>query len=423
MIKRLLGLSLATQIIIGLAFGAAIGLLLPDAGTDRTADTFVAISAVGGQLWLHALQMTILPLVFALVSTIFVRAQGLGTGGRTTQRAIVTILGLYLVGVIIGVATTILLLDVSPVSEQSARAMRAMAGESLAADPLPWADAVLALVPTNVVTAMGGETLLPVLFFTLLFGAAITTIDGEGKHVLVSGLTAVADAIFVVVGWVLKVAPIGVALLILPTTHQFGDDIFGGLAHYIALGIVQMLLTWLAVYAMVILVGRVPIGRFAQMILPVQAVAFGTQSSTGCMPLTLKACREMGIGAEAADVTVPLSAVLFRISAPVSSIFICAYAADVYGIPYGIMLLLIVGLLASILEMSVVGIPGAAIFIATLAPLAAIVGFPIAFLAVVIVVEVFPDIIKTMVNVTAHALGASIVDRGAGAQAETTSRA
>ncbi|MXO61183.1 cation:dicarboxylase symporter family transporter [Altererythrobacter salegens] len=403
---------LAARILVGLVIGAGIGLALPEPGVDPRIDQAVATVGLGGGLWLQALQMTILPLVFSLIATLFVRSQGLAGGGRTTRRAMATIMGLYFVGVVAAVIGTIVLLEFFPVSEAIAQAMRAMTGEEIAGAPLPWADAILSIIPTNIVAAMGGDTLLPVLFFTMLFSAALSRLeDGEPRRVIVAGLTAISETMFIIVDWVLQLAPIGVALLILPTTFHFGATIFNGLAHFVALKTAIVFVVGAALYLVTAVFGRVPVGRFSRTMLPVQAVAFGTQSSTGCMPLTLKACRHMGISDEAADSTVPLAAILFRICAPGATLMLAAYAAQVYGLPMGLGLMITIALLAVLLEMSVVGMPGAAVLVATVAPIVALVGFPLAFLGVVIVVEMFSDVFGTMVNATGHAAASNIVDR------------
>lgn len=414
MLDRLKKVPLAVQILVGLAIGAVAGLLLPRAGTNAQVDETVAALSLGGRLWLQALQMTILPLVFALLSTLFIRSQALGGGGRTTRRSFVTIIGLYLLAVPLGILCTLTLLELFPITAEMAQSMRAMAGQGVPAESPEWAEAFLAIVPTNIVAAMAGGTLLPVLFFSLVFGAALARLeDGDGKQALSAGLTGLADTVFIIVGWVLRLAPFGVALLILPTTQEHGADIFAGLAHYIALAVTQVLVFIAAIYLVARLLGRIPLRRFASAMLPVQSVAFGTQSSTGCMPLTIKAAREMGVSAEATDVAVPLSAVIFRMIAPASGIFIASYAAAVYDLPpLGIALLVTVGLLGIVLEMSLVGIPSAATFVAFYAPIAALVGIPMEFIVVLLVVETIPDIFKTVLHVTAHATTATVVDRG-----------
>ena len=77
MLATLRNLPLAMKILIGLVLGAGIGLALPPAGQNGVADQIIGGAGVLGKLWLSALQMTILPLVFSLIATTFVRSSGL----------------------------------------------------------------------------------------------------------------------------------------------------------------------------------------------------------------------------------------------------------------------------------------------------------------------------------------------------------
>ncbi|WP_265570113.1 dicarboxylate/amino acid:cation symporter [Sphingomicrobium nitratireducens] len=412
MMKKLLSLHLAVKVLVALALGTLVGLVLPSPGSNATIDWVVALAAVAGQMWINALQMTILPLVFALLSTTFIRSQGLATGGRVTRRSFALIIALYLLSVVVGLVMVPMMFAISPVTPEIGEALRHMVGNKVATEPLPWADAFLSLIPTNIVSAMAGATLLPVLIFALLFGAAIARLDdGEPRRVVVAALTGIADAVFVIVDWVLRLSPLGVAFLIMPTIQQNGLGIFAGFAQYILMSIAVALVLLAITYVLVAVRGSVPLGRFAHHILSVQAVALGTQSSTGCMPLTIKACKAMGVRDEATDVSVPLAAVLFRIVSPASAVLAAYYGAQVYGIEVGFGLLVAAGLLGMVLEMGLVGIPGAATFIAYYAPIAALVGFPLEFMLVFIVVNVLPDIVFTGLHVTSHASVATMIDR------------
>ena len=116
-----------------------------------------------------------------------------------------------------------------------------------------------------------------------------------------------------------------------------------------------------------------------------------------------------------ADISVPLSVSLLRVSSPTSSVFYGAYGAIVYGLPHGIALLLAAGVLKTLIEVGSVGIPSQATMVATAAPVLALFGIPLEFLAVILVVETIPDLFKTVCNVTMDVAAATVVDRGRGA--------
>ena len=229
--ERLKKVPLAAWIVVGLVVGAIAGLVLPAAGKAPWSDAIVAGADVVAKLWLAALQMTILPLVFALLSTTFVRSAGLAETQGVARRTIVTLLALYLLAIVVGLIFTPILLALSPVTPEIAAAMRGTGGGSVEIAHLPVTDMILGMVPTNIVSAAASGSLLPVVVFALVFGAALARIGAERNAALVAALEGLAAAMFLVVGWVIALAPIGVAGFILVATHNGGSALLWGIAH------------------------------------------------------------------------------------------------------------------------------------------------------------------------------------------------
>ena len=409
--RRLLKLPLAGWIVIGLAVGAVIGLALPAPGTARWSDSVVASADVIARLWLAALQMTILPLVFALLATAFVRSAGLADSEGVARRAIVTLLALYLLAIVVGLVFTPILLALSPVTPEIASAMRSAGGTPVDVAHLPVAGMILGMVPSNIVSAAASGSLLPVVVFALVFGAALARIGRERSAGLVAVLEGLAAAMFLVVGWVIALAPIGVAGFILVATNSAGAALLWGIAHYVALYTALMLILTAFAYVVAVFAGRAPLGKFARAMLPVQVVAFSTRSSLACLPLGIAAAREIGVRETAADVAMPLIVALMRNSSSTSAVFYGAYGAIVYGLPHGLALLLAAGLIKTLMEIGSVGIPAQATLVATAAPALAVMNIPPEFLAFVIVAETVPDMFKTVCNITMDVAATTVVDR------------
>ncbi|MGZ3198626.1 MAG: dicarboxylate/amino acid:cation symporter, partial [Croceibacterium sp.] len=394
--KSLKRIPLAGWIVIGLVLGAVAGLALPTPGKAAWSDTVVASADVVAKLWLAALQMTILPLVFALLSTTFVRSGGLSASEGVARRTIVVILALYLLAVLVGLVFTPILLALSPVTPEIAAAMRSAGGGPVAVPHLPVADMILGAVPTNIVSAAASGSLLPVLVFALVFGAALARIGSERNAAIVAVLEGLAAAMFLVVGWVIALAPIGVGGFILVATNTGGAALLWGIAHYVALYSALMLILTAFAYVVAVLAGRAPLGAFARAMLPVQIVAFSTRSSLACLPLGIEAARQVGVRETAADVSMPLTVALMRNSSSTSAVFYGAYGAIVYGLPHGLALLFVAGLIKTLMEIGSVGIPAQATLAATAAPALAVMHIPAEFLALIIVAETVPDMIKTV---------------------------
>ncbi|QNM83686.1 dicarboxylate/amino acid:cation symporter [Sphingomonas sabuli] len=411
MLARVKTTPLALKILAGLALGAVVGLALPTAGTTAWGDGVAQVASIIGNVWLSALQVTILPLVFALIATTFSRSRGIGAGGLVAQRTVIAVAALYGLAILSGAALATVLYGIAPVPAGVAQALRAMGGE-VDATPLPVADMILGMVPKNIVAAMAGPSLLPVLIFALLFGAALVRIDKKAhRDALINGLNGLADAMFVIIGWVLAIAPIGIFFLVIATAHQHGTDLLVGLAHYIGLVVVALIAFGLILYLVAILVARLPAGRLFRAMLPTQAVAFGTQSSLASLPLILKSCQALGLRETTSAISAPLAVTLMRVTSPVTHVMVTTYAAAVYGVPFAIPAMLLAGLVGALLEVGSVGIPSTATFVALRAPVLALFGIPLEIIAIFLVVETIPDMFKTVFNVTADVTAVALVDR------------
>ena len=409
MSERLKKLPLAAWIVIGLVLGAALGLALPAAGKAPWSDALVAGADVIAKLWLAALQMTILPLVFALLSTTFVRSAKLGESRGIARRTIVILLALYLLAIVVGLVFTPILLALSPVTPAVAAAMRG--GGPVEVAHLPVTEMLLGMVPSNIVSAAASGSLLPVVVFALVLGAALAKIGAERNAALVAALEGLAAAMFVVVGWVIALAPIGVAGFILVATNTGGAAFLWGIAHYVVLYTLLMLILTACAYPVAVFAGRARLRDFAKAMLPVQVVAFSTRSSLACLPLGIAAARRIGVREHAADVAMPLTVALMRNSSSTSAVFYGAYGAIVYGLPHGMALLFLAGLVKTLMEIGSVGIPAQATLVSTAAPALAVMHIPPQFLALIIVAETIPDMVKTVCNITMDVAATTVVDR------------
>jgi Na+/H+-dicarboxylate symporter len=253
-----------------------------------------------------------------------------------------------------------------------------------------------------------------VVVFALVFGAALARIGTERNAAIVAALEGLAAAMFLVVGWVIALAPIGVAGFILVATHTGGSALLWGIAHYVALYSALTLILTAFAYAVAVFVGRARLGEFARALLPVQVVAFSTRSSLACLPLGIAAARRIGVRETAVDVAMPLTVALMRNSSSSSAVFYGAYAAIIYGLPHGLALLFVAGLIKTLMEIGSVGIPAQATLVATAAPALAVMHIPPEFLALLIVAETVPDMFKTVCNVTMDVAATTVVDRQRG---------
>jgi Na+/H+-dicarboxylate symporter len=397
-------------VLAALAAGLLLGALLADAPGRQS---WISAAAIGGGLWLDALKMTVLPLIVALLVKGIVGGAVAAGAGRTAALSVAAFMILYILSSLLGALATPLLLSVWPIPEVAATAFRsgiaALGQGSVAVTGT--GDVLHSFVPDNVFKAAAAGEMLKVVFFTMLFGLAITRLSEKFRNAIVPLFDAIAAAMLVVVGWVIAVAPIGIFFLSFAMGAGGGLGVIGAVAHYFLLYMSLGVVLLIAGYVLAVVAARWPLRRFARALAPVQAIAFSTQSSTACLPAMLVAARQLDVRERNADVTLPLAAALFRVTGPAMNLGVVIYLATLLGAPISIGAMIAGFAVASVMTIGSPGIPGQASFITTIAPIAAVMGVPVAPLAIFVALEPVPDMLRTIANVTVDVAVAGAVDR------------
>ena len=405
-------LSATSRVLLGLAAGAAIGLVL--AATDpalavRVADVVQPV----GRLWLNALQMTVVPLVLALVIIGVTTASDTASSGRTARRALLVFVILLSAASFFTAAAAPALLSLVPRDPALAQALSGSTTTAPAvAAAAGWSDALVAIIPSNAIAAAAQSAMLPLVVFALFFGFALTRIEKSRRDLVVNFFQAVADAMIVIVRWVLWAAPVGVFALVLAVCAQSGLSMVSALGVYILLQCVLYLTVTLMMLPVAMYWGGERIGRFASSILPAQVVAASTQSSLASLPAMLEiAQRRLGYSPQVTALVLPMAVSLFRINSPVQYVSAAAFIAWAYGIDLSAAQLATGAALAVIISCGAVGLPGQVSYMATNLPVTQAMGLPIAPLGLLLAVDTIPDVFATVGNVTADLTATSVVAR------------
>ena len=211
----------------GLVLGFGVGLLAAATGSDALMAVALA-SAPLGTIFMNAIRMVVIPLVMAVIFTGVARLGDLRKLGRLGG----TTLGFYWIttppAIVLGMATMTFFLRFTPEIAMPA------VGEQ-AAPVIPGiVDFLVTLVPSNPFAAAAAGSLLPLIVFTALFGAAAAALGGKQKENLLAFADAVSATLIKLVWWVLWCAPVGVFGLAAPVTAQLGWDLVQSLAMFVA---------------------------------------------------------------------------------------------------------------------------------------------------------------------------------------------
>lgn len=400
-------------LIAGLALGALSGNIAFRDELNATANF------VGG-LWLNALKMTVVPLVVALLITGIAHSAEAARAGRVAARSVLWIVIICTASAVFGALMILLLTNLFPLSRETAGLLQAaLSGveQKVPAELAGIADFFKGVIPDNVISAAANGDVLPLVVFALLFALALMHISPDARRTIVAFFAAVADALLVIIGWVLWVAPIGVFALAFTVGATAGGAAFTGLGHYVLLISLIGVLVTLMGYPLAMIAGRVPPGRFIKAMIAPQAVAVSTRSSLASLPAMLEAARVIGVREQVADVTLPISVALFRATGPAMNTAVAFYVAHWLGLEPTLGQMIAATAVGAVMSYGAVSLPGEVSFISSIAPIAMALGVPIAPLALLVAVEMIPDIFRTVGNVTLDVAVTTAVDR----QAETAS--
>jgi Na+/H+-dicarboxylate symporter len=404
-------MSPTARVLTGLAAGAVIGLLLAGWNEGVALQVANAVHPIG-KLWLNALQMTVVPLVLALVVVGVNTATDAAASGRIARRAIVVFIVILTGGALFAALAAPLVFSLFPHNPELVAALDHASVPAASVAPVQWIDTLVAIVPSNAIMAAAQSAMLPLVVFALFLGFALTRIASARRAMLVEFFQAIADAMIVIVRWVLWVAPLGVFALILSVCARSGLGMLSALGVYV----LTECLLYLAVTAMMLPVALVfggeKLRRFVPALVPAQVVAISTQSSLASLPAMLESAdRRLGYPKQVAALVLPMAVSLFRLTSPVQYMTSAAFIAWAYGVDLSTAQLLAGALLAVVVSLGSVGLPGQVTFVATNLPVAQAMGLPLSPLGLMLAVDTVPDALATLGNVTADLTATSVVNR------------
>jgi Na+/H+-dicarboxylate symporter len=393
-------MSQAMRILLALVAGLLIGIALV-AVDPKAALAITQFTQPVGLAWLHGLQMVIVPLIVGLLVTGVGAAADAARAGKLALRAVLTMVVILWSTTLMSALVMPLLLDLWPLPPAWSDALRHALTGAQKVGTVPTLGAFFeTIVPSNVVSAAAGDSFLPLTVFALALAFAITQLPEDARKGMTAWFQWFTDAMLIIIGWVLKLAPVGVGALAYGVGARTGAAAFGALLHYIIVVSSIGFLVLLMAYPVAAIFGRVSIPRFARAVAPAQAVAISTQSSLATLPAMLKASEELGASPAAAGIVLPIAVAVFRATSPAMNLAVALYVAHWLGVPIGPGALAAGICTAAITTMGSVSLPGTISYIASVAPVAIAMGVPIEALGLLIAVETIPDMFRTVGNVT-----------------------
>ncbi|CAN5892291.1 dicarboxylate/amino acid:cation symporter [soil metagenome] len=416
------GVPLHTKILVGLAVGATAGVSANIFARDAVWVDWTVnyVAQPVGQVFLRMLFMVVIPLVF---STLALGVAGLGDirklgriGGKTIGMFVFTtglavLLGLTLVNIVEPGA------GLDPVVRAALQAE--YSGQ--AADRITQSETngfgiqtFINIIPRNPLKAAVDGDMLAVIFFTLMFGIALTQLPESLSGPVLRVLEGIAQAVIVIIGFAMKLAPYGVAALIFTVTAKFGFEVLRSLGLYVVMVLFALALHQFGTLAL--------LARFLGGISPrtlysrgryMMITAFSTSSSSATMPTTLRTAEEeFGVPRQVAGFVIPLGATMNMNGTALFEGMTVLFLAQVFKIDLSITQQLIVVVMSIITAIGAAGVPGGSIPL--LVMILVMVGIPAEAIALVLGVDRILDMARTVPNVTGDMLTSVIIARSEG---------
>lgn len=286
-------------------------------------------------------------------------------------------------------------------------------GQRQKAEPTQLVDVLLGMIPTNVVRAIASGDVLPIIFFALLFGLALSLV-GEPAVPVVRWMDGAFSAVMKITGWVMWLAPIGVFALLGKVMAEMGPDVLARLVGYMATVLGGLFIHGVIVLPLLLyLFARVNPFRFAKAMSRALATALATSSSSATLPVTLE-CAEhkAGVSNRVASFVLPLGATVNMDGTALYEAVAALFIAQIYGVDLSFGQQVVVFLTATLAAVGAAGVPSAGLV--TMVMVLRAVGLPEEGIGLIVGVDRVLDLFRTTVNVWGDCVGAAIVARAEG---------
>jgi Na+/H+-dicarboxylate symporter len=421
-------MQLYTKITIGLVLGVVAGVAANASGfadtPTWTGGVLPVLTFVGGA-FIRAITMIVVPLV---VASLMMGVASLGDirklgriGGKTVGYYLLT----TSIAITIGLTLATIVKPGSRISPASRDALsqefmgQAEGTMQVAAEkPGVW-EVLLDMIPRNPVEAAASGSMLPLIIFVLIFGAAVSLLVPERRDAILTFFAAVNDASMIIIDWIMKLAPYAVFALITSVISRFGLDVLQSLAIYSGVVVAGLALHTFGTYGtLVAVLGRLNPLEFFRRIREVPLIAFSTSSSNATLPVTMETAEEdLGVSKGISSFVLPLGATINMDGTALYQGVATVFIAQVYGVELHLTALLTIVLTATLASIGTAGVPSAGIIMLILVlQSVGMGGQAAAGIALILGVDRILDMLRTVTNVTGDLSAAAIVARSEGEQ-------
>ena len=407
-------LSLAWQILIGLVLGIAIGALLNHFSAEK-AWWISNVLQPAGDIFIRLIKMIVIPIV---ISSLVVGIAGVGDAKKLGRIGLKTILYFEVVttiAILVGLVLANVFqpgagIDMSTLGTVDISKYAATAAE--VTHEHAFIETILNLIPSNIFAAMARGEMLPIIFFSVLFGLGLSSLNAELRDPLVKTFQGVSESMFKVTHMIMNYAPIGVFALIAVTVANFGFASLVPLAKLVLLVYGAILFFAVAVLGLIAKLFGFSVFKLIRIFKDELVLAYSTASSETVLPRVIEKMEAYGAPKAICSFVVPTGYSFNLDGSTLYQSIAAIFIAQLYGIDLSISQQLLLVLTLMVTSKGIAGVPGVS-FVVLLATLGS-VGIPLEGLAFIAGVDRVMDMARTALNVIGNALAVLVISRWEG---------
>ena len=361
-----------------------------------------------GTLFLNALKMTIIPLI---VSAVICGVCSLGDVRKLGKIGGVTI-GYYLTTTAVAVFVGLIVVNIIQPGEQFSISEEVVTRGTDHGEAPKLTDIPLSMIAPNLIEAAAQTKLLPIIVFSLLFAAALSTTGQKGKP-LIEFFEGLNETMMKIVSWLMIFAPIGIFCLVGARLGAAGGgEAFWleimAIGKYVFAVLLGLLIHFFLLFVFLALVAGGGLKHFLS-VSRALLTAFGTASSSATLPITMDCLKKAGVEDRSIKFVLPLGATINMDGTALYEAVAVMFIAQAYGIEMSAIEQGIIFITATLAAIGAAGIPQAGLV--TMVLVLTAVNLPLEGIGLLLAVDWFLDRFRTAINVWGDSIGASVISR------------
>ncbi len=401
--------SLGKRSIIGLVLGLLLGGILcvmPDGYFKNTIMIDEVLNLVGNG-YLNLIKMTIVPFVFTSLIMGITSATDVRQVGRIGSKTLVIYMITTVLASLFGILGGMILKPGVGVNLGSFDLSNSYSNVETSVSGV-----LLDFIPTNIISSFADGKMIHIVVFAVFAGIAISLV-GEKAEPVQRFNESLAHIMLKIVNIVMSLTPYGVCALMARTLATLGFEIIVTLAKYCISEIFLFVLFGLIVYGIMfrIFTGQSYI-KMLRKYSKIALVPFSTSSSNATIPYSINFCRSIGVSEKVAAFTIPLGATLNMDGTAIMQGMTFIFVSQLYNIELTWPMIFTIIITITLATIGSPGMPG--VVMVTLTLVLQSVGFPLEAIAIIVAIDRFPDMFKTVLNVLGDAVDTIIVANSEG---------